>query len=87
MRSLFLSLLIILILTGCEDKEAQAKHDAQVAQEAREALLAELEAKKKQEGLIRPLTNKEKKNRRNLLFAGLAVFFVGLALLLFFLLR
>ena len=46
-----------------------------------------IEAKKKQEGLIRPLTNKEKKNRRNLLFAGLAVFFVGLALLLFFLLR
>jgi hypothetical protein len=58
MRSLFLPLLIILILTGCEDKEAQAKHDAQVAQQAREELLAELEAKKNQEEKMPPNFNK-----------------------------
>ena len=58
MRSLFLPLLIVLFLTGCEDKEAQARHDAQVAQQAREELLAELEAKKKQEEKVSPTFNK-----------------------------
>jgi len=49
MRYLFISLFILLSFNGCEDKEAQAKHDAQIAQQAREELLAELEAKKVQE--------------------------------------
>jgi len=49
MRHLFISILIVLSLTGCEDKEKQAKHDAQVAQQAKAELLAELEAKKVQE--------------------------------------
>lgn len=48
MRYLFVSLLILLSFTGCEDKEQQAQHDAQVAQQARAELLAELEAKKVQ---------------------------------------
>ena len=48
-RSILIPLLILFALTGCEDKEAQAKHDAQIAQQAREELLAELEAKKAQE--------------------------------------
>jgi len=58
MRYLFISLFIVLFLTGCEDKEAQAKHDAQVAQQARADLLAELEAKKAQERLKKPDLNK-----------------------------
>ena len=49
MRYLFVSLLILLSFTGCEDKEQQAKRDAQIAQQAREELLAELEAKKQKE--------------------------------------
>ena len=49
MRYLFVSFLMLLFFTGCEDKEAQAKHDAKVAQQAREELLAELEAQKAQE--------------------------------------
>ena len=49
MRHLFVSLLMLFFFTGCDDKEAQAKHDAQIAQKAREELLAELEAKKLQE--------------------------------------
>lgn len=48
MRYILLSIFIVLSFNGCEDKEAQAKHDAQVAQEARAQLLAELEAKKLQ---------------------------------------
>lgn len=48
MRYLFISLLMLFFFTGCEDKEAQAKHDAQIAQQAREELLAELEAKEAQ---------------------------------------
>lgn len=49
MRYLVVSLLILLSFTGCEDKEKQAQHDAQVAQKARAELLAELEAQKKQQ--------------------------------------
>ena len=49
MRYLFIPLFMLLFFTGCEDKEAQAKHDAKIAQQAREELLAELEAKKVQE--------------------------------------
>lgn len=50
MRYLFISLLILFSFTACEDKkaldqEAQAKHDAQIAQQAREEVLAELAAK------------------------------------------
>jgi hypothetical protein len=48
MRYLFIPLLLLLFFTGCEDKEQQAKHDAQIAQQARAELLAELEAKKVQ---------------------------------------
>lgn len=49
MRYIFISFFMLLFFTGCEDKEAQAKHDAQIAQQAREELLAELEAKDVQE--------------------------------------
>jgi uncharacterized protein YcfL len=58
MRYLFISLIILLFLTGCEDKEAQAKHDAQVAQQARAELLAELEAQKMQEAKKKTEFNK-----------------------------
>lgn len=46
MRYLLISLILLLSFTGCEDKEKQAKHDAKIAQQAREALLTELKAKK-----------------------------------------
>ncbi len=50
MRHLLMSLILLLSFTGCENKEQQAKqqaeHDAKIAQQARAALLAELEAKK-----------------------------------------
>lgn len=46
MRYLLISLILLLSFAGCENKEQQAKHDAKIAQQAREALLAELEAKK-----------------------------------------
>ena len=47
MRYFLISLILLLLsFTGCEDKEQQAKHDAQIAQQARAELLAELEAKK-----------------------------------------
>jgi len=50
MRHLFIALILVLSLTGCEDKEQQAKdqakHDARIAQQAKAELLAELEAKK-----------------------------------------
>jgi hypothetical protein len=54
MRHLFVILTLLLSFTGCQDKEqldqeAQAKHDAQIAQQVREEVLAELEAKKLQE--------------------------------------
>jgi hypothetical protein len=49
MRYIVISLLILFSLTGCEDKEAQAEHDAKIAQQARAELLAEIEAKKVQE--------------------------------------
>lgn len=57
MRYLFISLLLLLSFTGCEDKEQQAKHDAQIAQQARAQLLAELEAKKAQEKKENPKLN------------------------------
>ena len=50
MRHLLLSLLLLLTLSGCQDKEQQqkeqAKHDAQIAQQARTELLAQLEKEK-----------------------------------------
>ncbi len=46
MRYIFISLLILLSFTGCEDKERQAKHDAQVAAQARAELLAETRSQK-----------------------------------------
>jgi hypothetical protein len=45
--SLF-TLLLLLLLTGCQTEEAQAKHDAMVAKEARHQLLAEIEANRTQ---------------------------------------
>jgi len=51
MRYLLLSILLLLTLNGCQDKEQQQKeqekHDAQIAQEARTELLAQ-QAKEKQ---------------------------------------
>lgn len=50
MRHLLMMLMLLFAFTGCEDREQlakdQAAHDAQIAQQAREALLAELEAQK-----------------------------------------
>ena len=50
MRHLLMSLILLLSFTGCENKEQQAKqqaeHDAKIAQQAREALREELKAKK-----------------------------------------
>ena len=50
MRHLLVILMILFSFTGCEDKEQLAKekaaHDAQIAQQARAELLAELEAEK-----------------------------------------
>ena len=53
MRYLLVTLTLLLSLTGCQDKkqldeEAQAKHDAKIAQQAREEVLAELQAGKLQ---------------------------------------
>lgn len=48
MRHLLITLMILFSFTGCEDKEhlakEQAMHDAKIAQQAREELLAELKA-------------------------------------------
>jgi len=53
MRHLLLSLLLLLTFSGCQDKEhqqkEQAKHDAQIAQQARTELLAQLEKEKQAE--------------------------------------
>jgi hypothetical protein len=54
MRYLLITLTFLLTFTGCQDKEhldkeAQAKHDAQIAQNARAEVLAELKAKYLQE--------------------------------------
>ena len=50
MRYLLLSLLLLFTLSGCQDKEQQqkeqAKHDAQIAQQARTELLSQLEKEK-----------------------------------------
>ena len=50
MRYLLFSLLLLLTLSGCQDKEQQQKdqtqHDAQIAQQARTELLAQLEKEK-----------------------------------------
>lgn len=51
MRYLLVTLTLLLSLSGCQDKkqldeEAQAKHDAQIAQQARAEVLAELQAEK-----------------------------------------
>jgi len=53
MKYILFSLLLILSLSGCQDKkEDQAKHDAKIAQEARAQLIKEQEeTKKKQEAL------------------------------------
>lgn len=53
MRYLLVTLTLLLSLTGCQDKkqldeEAQAKHDAKIAQQARAEVLAELQSGKVQ---------------------------------------
>ena len=46
MKHILFSIILLLSLSGCQDtKEKQAKHDAKVAQQAREELLAEFKAK------------------------------------------
>ena len=51
MRHLLLFFILLFSFTGCQDKEQQqqeqAKHDAQIAQQARTELLSELEKEKK----------------------------------------
>lgn len=53
MRYILTALLILLSFAGCENREQlpkeQAAHDAQIAQQARTELLAELEAEKSRE--------------------------------------
>jgi hypothetical protein len=50
MRHLLIMLTLLLSFAGCEDREQltkeQAAHDAQIAQQARAELLAELESEK-----------------------------------------
>jgi thiamine kinase-like enzyme len=48
MKPILFALLFVTLITGCQDKEAQAKHDAVVAQKARTELLAQLEAQKRE---------------------------------------
>jgi hypothetical protein len=43
------------------------------------AIGASIEAKHKKEGKIRPLTEKEKKNRKNIIWIGIALLFVAVA--------
>lgn len=51
MRQLLLAFILLFSFSGCQDKEQQkqeqAKHDAQIAQQARTELLAEIEKEKK----------------------------------------
>lgn len=50
MRSLFFSILLLFSFTACENRsETQTQRDARIAQEAREALMAELKAKEEAE--------------------------------------
>lgn len=65
MRYLLIVLALLLSLTGCEDKEQQAAHDAQIAQQARADLLAELEAEK-----LRKEKASQEKNETNLCKMG-----------------
>lgn len=51
MKQILIAMILLFSLSGCQDaKEKQAQHDAQVAQKAKEELLAELkeEARKKE---------------------------------------
>jgi ATP-dependent protease HslVU (ClpYQ) ATPase subunit len=49
MKQFIMALLLLFLFTGCEEKaKDQAAHDAQVAQQAREALLKELKAKEEE---------------------------------------
>jgi hypothetical protein len=43
---------------------------------------ASIEAKKKKDGLIRPLTDKEKKTRKNLILGGIMILVIGVGLFL-----
>jgi cell division protein FtsL len=45
MKKILLPLFVLLLLSACDSKEDQAKHDAMVAQKARAELMAELKAK------------------------------------------
>ena len=45
MKKILLPLFVLLLLSACNSKEDQAKHDAMVAQKARAELMAELKAK------------------------------------------
>ena len=86
MKNTLLSLLILFVLSGCQDKkEDQAQHDAKIAQEARTQLIKEQEEeKKKQEALEKNstfspigVTSKEGKiiidtNKTKSYFKGLA---------------
>ena len=51
------------------------------------AIGSSIEAKHKKEDKIRPLNAQEKKNRKTLVIVGLAILLLGVAALLFFLLR
>lgn len=61
MRYLFFTLILLFSLTGCQDKEQQAKHDAKVAQQAKKELLAEIKAK--EEARIKAIEEAQKDSR------------------------
>ena len=69
MRHLLVTFSLLLSLTGCQDKkqldeEAQAKHDAKIAQQARAEVLAELQIEKLQAKKIQ-LDKLQKKSIQN----------------------
>jgi hypothetical protein len=62
MKRILISGIVLLALSGCQDsKEEQARHDAIIAQEAREQLLEELKAKETAEQKAKEEKEKDSK--------------------------
>lgn len=69
MQYLLFTLILLFSLTGCQDKEQQAEHDAKVAQQAKAELLAELRAEEE----ARIKANKEAQKNTKLSNAGITI--------------
>jgi ATP-dependent protease HslVU (ClpYQ) ATPase subunit len=69
MKKTLLPLLILLLLSACESKEDQAKHDAMVAQKARAELMAEIKAKEE----VRKKAEETRKKESKLQKVGIEV--------------